>query len=138
MKQIFSLLSCVFLTFPAMSDNPGNKDSGGSDSGNSSNKTQTKTIVLCNRPISGGQHLAPGRPIYGTLYVCDGELTFAHPLLNYPLMVEVADQQNISTWSAVFVDEKDNTMTFTGGTGDYILTITDSGSSTYVGYFRLE
>ena len=93
-------------------------------------------IVIKEQPIPILH--APSRGIPITLETTCRGLRFDLPFEEYPIVVSVMSEYGFGYWTATFMDVNSCEMPFDGTVGDYKLTLTTSGNSTYTGYFTLE
>jgi len=71
--------------------------------------------------------------------VSSGLLEFQLPFEDYPICVEIEGEgATFGYWTTTFTDAASCEMPFDGTVGDYRLTLTTAGNSTYTGYFTLE
>ncbi len=88
---------------------------------------------------TGNDKYAPSKSIDILMTVSSGLLEFQLPFEDYPICVEIEGEgTTFGYWTATFTDAASCEMPFDGTVGDYRLTLTTAGNSTYTGYFTLE
>ncbi len=71
--------------------------------------------------------------------VTDGTISFELPFEGYPMTVEIVGEgMTRGYWSGTLFNSLHPEISFDGTVGDYRLTLTTAGNSTYTGYFTLE
>ena len=118
-------------------------DSSTSDSKNPTPpKPQTPStvpvVIADDRPTAPGKG-KPGKRYEVMTYLSGGTIGFDIPLDAFPMECElIQETYPFGYWTATFTDAASCEMPFDGTVGDYRLTLTTAGNSTYTGYFTLE
>ena len=130
MKQILiTLLMLVSASFGVGATEPEVENGNG---------PTTNTIPIPVRKDKDDKGMrAPAKEIWLSAVITNGTISLDVPFEEFPLTVEIENVSNYGYWSGVMSENLD-AIPFDGVEGEYSVTLTTAGNSTYTGYFTLE
>lgn len=127
------------LILPEAKGDAGSGSGTGTATVNDPSRTHRKeTVPISLRRIYDRDvHAAPTITVESFMSIDGKTLELSMPFTNFPIYVEVEQLSSDRVWYGVFYDKTHCIMDFECTVGNYSITLTDSESITYIGYFTI-